>query len=197
MPSMPVYRAGKGSQFGMLDRQFGGDKSNYMSAYDAALQRIDQSLTNLASRHERPGELSHKDVDHFTKHWLQDKDDWWPQGLDVEDVLRAGYAEAIRRARTLELPIESLWICADEKVAQGDKPAFHVYIVEGPRQVTVIVYTPKPREHTPENELTEGEPIWVVKVRDEYDKGQPRVMKEVERDGEKVEIIARQVRYAP
>jgi hypothetical protein len=44
------------------------------------------------------------------------------------EVLRAGYGEAIRRARTLELPIESLWICADE-----DPPAFHVYIVEGPR----------------------------------------------------------------
>jgi hypothetical protein len=196
MPSMPIYRAGKGSQFGMLDRQFGGDKSNYMAAYDAALQRIDQSLTNLASRHERPGELSRKDVDHFTKHWLQDEDDWWPGLVHVEDVLRAGYAEAIRRARTLELPIESLWICADEKVEKGEQPPFHVYIVEGPRQVTVIVYTPKPKEHTTD-ELTEGEPIWVVKAKDIYDKGEPRVVKRVDRDGEKFDIIARQVRYAP
>jgi hypothetical protein len=47
MPSMPIYRAGKGSQFGLLDRQFGGDKSNYMAAYGAALGRIDQPLGNL------------------------------------------------------------------------------------------------------------------------------------------------------
>lgn len=195
MPSMPIYRAGKGSQFGMLDRQFGGDKSSYMRAYDAALQRIDQSLTNLASRHEGPGELSHKDVEHFTQHWLQDKDDWWPEGLHVEDVLRAGYAEAIRRARTLELPIESLWICADEKVDKDVPPAFHVYIVEGPRQVTVIVYTPKPKEHVPASDLTEGEPIWVVKARDKYDPGEPRV---VRKGADKTpDIIARQIRYAP
>jgi hypothetical protein len=29
MPSMPNYFAGKGSQFGLLDRQFGGEESEY------------------------------------------------------------------------------------------------------------------------------------------------------------------------
>jgi hypothetical protein len=191
MPSMPTYRAGKGSQFGLLDRQFGGDKSNYMAAYDAALARIDDPLGNLANAHS-PADLTAKDVEHFKKHWLEDKDDWWPEGLHVEELLRAGYAEAIRRARTLELPIESLWICAEEPA-----PVFQVYIVEGPRQVTVLVYTPKPKEHVPPDTLTQGEPIWVVEVKDKDDKGQPRVVKKIKRGDEEVEIIARQIRYAP
>jgi hypothetical protein len=194
MPSMPIYRAGKGSQFGLLDRQFGGDKSKYMAAYDKALAAINQPLGDLANDHS-PADLTPQDVKHFRDHWLADQDDWWPEGLHVEEVLRAGYAEAIRRARTLELPIESLWICADEKVDKDVPPAFHVYIVEGPRQVTVIVYTPKPKEHVPASDLTEGEPIWVVKARDKYDPGEPRVV----RKGADTtpDIIARQIRYAP
>jgi hypothetical protein len=202
MPSMPIYRAGKGSQFGLLDRQFGGDKSNYMAAYDAALQRLNdtnETLENLAGKHKKPGELSDKDVDHFAKHWLQGANAWWPDDLPVAEVLRAGYAEAIRRARTLELPIESIWICADEKDDEDPDvpPPFHVYIVEGPRQVTVIVYTPKPKEHVPADDLTEAEPIWVVKAKDKYDPGDPRAVRKGQQAGKRYEIIARQIRYAP
>jgi hypothetical protein len=191
MPSMPNYYAGKGSQFGMLDRQFGGDESHYMAAYEAALGRIDEPLAQLAERHrqDRDGqqaELSEDDVEHFRDHWLGS---WW-RGLPVEDLLRAGYKEAIRRAREAKLPIESLWICADEKT-------FQVYIVEGPRQITVIVFTPRPVEHVPEDTLTEPEPIWVVKAREEFDKGETKVVAR-ETGGDKGrEIIVKQLAYAP
>ena len=33
MPSMPGYFVGKGYQFLMLDRQFGGSEDEYMAAY--------------------------------------------------------------------------------------------------------------------------------------------------------------------
>ena len=38
MPSMPGYFVGKGYQFAMLDRQFGGTEQEYMAAYDAAFE---------------------------------------------------------------------------------------------------------------------------------------------------------------
>jgi hypothetical protein len=165
MPSMPGYFVGKGYQFLMLDEQFGGDEANFMAAYDAALSRIDQPLSQLAENHATPGsgvrdELKQGDVSHFTRHWLGD---WWP-GKRVEEVLRAGYREAITRARDAKKPIESLWVCAKED-------RFQVYICEGPRQITVIVFTPEPKEpgHEPVDKLTEDEPIWVVKVHDKDD----------------------------
>jgi hypothetical protein len=197
MPSMPTYYLGKGRQFGILDSQFGGEKDDYMSAYDAALQRIDQPLADLADRHARDWKGPHvagindADADHFRAHWLGT---WW-QNKDVENVLRAGYRAAIERARNLELPIESLWVCANED-------QFQVYICEGPRQVTVIVFTPPPpgegdeREHTTD-QLTQDEPIWVVKKQDkddeDYTKRGGATPEPV--DGGKG-IIIRQIKYA-
>lgn len=165
MPSMPGYFVGKGYQFKMLDEQFGGDEANFLAAYAAVLNRIDQPLSQLAQNHATSGsgvrdELKPGDVTHFTRHWLGD---WWP-GKRVEEVLRAGYREAIQRAQAVKKPIESLWVCADEN-------KFQVYICEGERQITVLVFTPPPKEraHEPVDKLTEDEPIWVVKVHDKDD----------------------------
>jgi len=162
---MPGYFVGKGYQFKMLDEQFGGDEASFLAAYDAVLSRIDQSLSQLAQNHATSGsgvidELKPGDVSHFERHWLGD---WWP-GKRVEEVLRAGYREAIQRAKNARKPIESLWVCAREN-------RFQVYICEGPRQITVIVFTPEPKEpgHQPAASLTEDEPIWVVKVHDDDD----------------------------
>lgn len=199
MPSMPTYFVGKGRQFGFLDHQFGGEKAEYMQAYDEALQRMGtpSSLAELADRHAADWKGPHvsglnaDDAEHFRADWLGS---WW-RGKDVEPVLRAGYKAAIERARDLELPIESLWVCANE----GE---FQVYISEGPRQITVIVFTPPPgerdgeRDHTRE-QLTEDEPIWVVKKKDEEDDTYTRrgggKLQEVDA-GE--DIILRRVRYA-
>jgi hypothetical protein len=166
MPSMPGYFVGKGYQFAMLDRQFGGTEDEYMAAYEAALSRIDEPLGALAARHADRGsglraELKTGDAGHFRKHWLGD---WW-RGKRVEEVLRAGYREAIQRAQQARKPIESLWICANED-------RFQVYICEGPRQITVLVFTPPPKEneHEPVETLTEDEPILVVKEHDEDDR---------------------------
>jgi hypothetical protein len=197
MPSMPTYFVGKGRQFGFLDHQFGGEKDDYMDAYDAALERIDEPLANLAAEHAAEWKGPHvaglntDDADHFQQHWLAG---WWPN-KDVEQVLRAGYRAAIERARNLELPLESLWVCADED-------QFQVYICEGPRQVTVIVFTPPPEERDGERQhsgarLTEDEPIWVVKKKDDDDDAY------TQRGGGELQevdtgqgILLRRVRYA-
>src|SRR5438552_18542971 len=113
MPSMPGYFVGKGYQFLMLDRQFGGSEDEYMAAYGAALGRIEQPLGELAAEHAesasglRP-ELKSGDASHSRKHW---PDDWWP-GKRVEDALRAGYRQAIRRAQEARNPTEPRWISA-------------------------------------------------------------------------------------
>ena len=197
MPSMPIYFVGKGCQFGFLDHQFGGEKDDYMNAYDEALDRIDEPLANLADEHaaEWVGPhvtgLNTDDAAHFRQDWLGS---WWPD-KDVEPVLRAGYRAAIERARELEVPIESLWVCANED-------EFQVYICEGPRQVTVIVFTPPPgkregqRDHTGA-QLTEDEPIWVVKKKesddDDYTTRGGAPYEQIDTDAD---VILRRVRYA-
>jgi hypothetical protein len=188
MPSMPTYYLGKGSQFGMLDRQFGGTEQEFLAQYRAALGRIDEPLAELASEHSDPtsglrAELTDTDVQHFRDHWLGT---WWPR-LRIEAVLRAGFREAITLAEQERLPIETLWVCADEKT-------FQVYICQGPRQVTVIVFTPRPKEHVGHETLTEPEPIWVVKEKDDDDWG--AVERVAGADGDPP-IIKRQLFYAP
>jgi hypothetical protein len=190
MPSMPGYFVGKGYQFLMLDRQFG--EPDFMAAYDAALSRIDQPLDDLAAEHADRGsglraELKAGDANHFRRHWLGD---WWP-GKRVEDVLRAGYREAIQRAKDAKKPLESLWICANEN-------RFQVYICEGPRQITVLVFTPPPKEgeHEPVDTLTEDEPIWVVKEHDDDDRKVNADVKVLVPD-DKAPIVVHRLKYRP
>jgi hypothetical protein len=192
MPSMPGYFVGKGYQFLMLDRQFGGTEDEYMAAYDAALGRIDEPLGDLAAQHADRGsglraELKDGDAGHFRQHWLGD---WWP-GKRVEEVLRAGYREAIQRAQQARKPIESLWICAKED-------RFQVYICEGPRQITVLVFTPPPKEneHEPVETLTEDEPILVVKEHDDDDR-KVRAKVDVLVPDENKPIIVHRLKYRP
>lgn len=192
MPSMPGYFVGKGYQFEMLDKQFGGSESEYMAAYAAALDRIDQPLAELADEHAKPGaavrtDLKPGDGRHFRNHWLGD---WW-RGKRVEEILRAGYREAIQRAQEARKPLESLWVCAKED-------RFQVYICEGPRQFTVIVFTPPPKEgeHEPLESLTEFEPIWVVKAKDEDDRKMPGEFEELVPD-DSHPIVVHQLRYRP
>lgn len=185
---MPYYYIGKGSQFSLLDDQFGGAKDSRDRAYDEALSRLEATpLVELAARHNEQRSnarrLSENDLEHFKEHWLKK---WWPKH-QVEDVLRAGFAEAIKRAKDAGLPLEALWVCADED-------AFQVYICQGPNQITVLVFTPPPIEHVPDETLTEPELIWVVKQRDKWDKGEFDVLSTDRKAGD---IIQKQLHYAP
>ncbi len=184
MPSMPNYFIGKGAQFELIDRQFGGDGEQRQQEYDTVLERLDaETIVELARRHTTPNgpRLTRGDIEHFEEDWIG----YW-KDYPVEAVMREGYRKAITLARDAGKPIESLWVCADEH-------AFQVYVCEGPRQVTVLVFTPPPIEHVSEETLTEDEPIWVVKARDEYDHGDV----ESTRPAGGAEIIVKRLTRAP
>jgi hypothetical protein len=169
MPSMPTYHVNKGSQFGFLDATLGG--ANFLTEYNAALTRLQGAdpapvLNAAASARIAPNRLTQNDFHHFAQDWLGGG--WWPQEA-VPDTLRAGFTQAIQHARAAQKPMEVLWVCAAD-------PDFHVYYCEGPRQVTVLVFTPPPREHTHTNlPLNHSESIWVVKLRDRDDNRYPNL----------------------
>jgi len=188
---MPYYFLGKGSQFAMLDVQFGGN--DFLSEYDAALARLEgptpRPLGDLADAHADPSSglqqgLVDDDVRHFRDHWLDNTAGWWTN-THTEDILRAGFIEAIRHAKRVNKPIETWWVCADED-------AFQVYICEGPRQITVIVFTPKPVHEDP-SVMTADEPIWVVKERENYDHAPLNVLN----PGETPELIKKRIMCQP
>lgn len=183
MPPMPVYYVGKGAQFGVLD-MFDGTRQE---DYEAALARLEStSLRELAEQRVSAGGLTDGDVEHFRNDWLGT---WWPQ-QHVEAVLRAGIRKALQTALPSDrhglLPVEALWVCADETV-------FHVYVNEGPRQVTVIVYTPPPEYSDRDREVEER--IWVVKARDDFDDALPGEITRLNPDDEWPVLIERQLRY--
>ena len=170
MPSMPVYFVGKGSQFGVLDTKYTGEDLQAYEDAIAALEGADEaSMAALANQRYggKEGALSSEDVNHFDKDWLGA---WW-QHQHVGELIRLGFLSALKFAvaeaqggKAL-LPIEALWVCANEGV-------FQVYINKGPRQLTVLVFTPPPPSdgaHAPDDALTENEDIWVVKTIDDHD----------------------------
>jgi hypothetical protein len=162
MPSMPTYHINKGSQFGFLDATLGG--ANFLTEYDAALTRLQGAdpatvLNAAANARVGPNRLTQDDFNHFVSDWLGGTS-WWPQNA-VPDTLRAGFVQAITYAKAAQKPMEVFWVCSVD-------PDFHVYYCEGPRQVTVLIYTPRPRRHT-NLPLTHSESIWVVKLSDPFD----------------------------
>jgi hypothetical protein len=193
MPSMPTYFIGKGSQFGVLDGRYdGSDPAAYRDA-QARLENEEQSLAGLARERYAGRGLVDKDLEHFEHDWL---DQWW-RNKQVGRVLRQGFLTALRIAQEDDpehpLPIEGLWVCADEK-------SFHVYVNKGPHQVTVLVFTPPPAAHVPVDVLTEQEDIWVVKPEDDHDRGYwpDEIEQRAERRGSnEPRIIERRIRYAP
>jgi hypothetical protein len=166
MPSMPTYHINKGSQFGFLDTTLGG--TSYLTECDAALRRLGGAdptavLNAAASARVTPGQLTPDDFNHFVQDWLGTPG-WWPANA-VPDTLRAGFVQAITHAKAAGKPIEVLWVCTHD-------PDFHVYYCEGPRQVTVLIFSPPPHEHT-NLPLNHPESIWVVKLRDHFDNDYP------------------------
>ena len=154
MASMPGYHISK-APFAFLDQQFDGTNP---ANYTAALDTMKDSLVNVA-RNKFPGNPGK--VKHFEDHWLGRGP--WTQLL-VEETLRAGLTEAIKTAAADPAhpkPMEFFWICAREK-------AFHIYYTDGPRQVTVFIFTPPPVDPIPDDlsGLTQAQNLYVVKKKD-------------------------------
>ena len=189
MPSMPYYFVGKGAQFELMDKQFDGSN---VREYTDALKRIRSrtGIVELAENHVggRGDALTRGDVEHFKKDWI----DYWgdyPHNHPVEAVMKEGYRKAIELAiedPEHPKPIASFWVCANER-------AYQVYVCNDSDQVTVLVFTPPPVEHAPEEQLTEEEPIWVVKARDSYDHGKFETTKQAAGH----EIIVKRIMRTP
>jgi hypothetical protein len=136
--------------FRNLDRYFGGEPDELMARYDAALTALasDRSLAQLAG-----ARVDAEASGHFSAHWL---DHWWPAHQPVEPVLRRGIVEAITRARAARLPLQSFLV-------EGPHDRFEVAVVDGPRQVTMVIIAPLPDDAT-DREADDG--IAVVRRRD-------------------------------
>lgn len=125
-----------------LDRYFSGRAAELRRRYELALEHIDSGkglagITSLLVRGDEggPSGFSDEDVAHFRNDWLGQKG--WAEGVEVEGVLRYGYREAILLAldRKTPAPIETLWVT-------GTGGTFEIYVNEGDRQVTVLVFVP-------------------------------------------------------
>jgi hypothetical protein len=193
MPSMPIYFVGKGSQFGVLDTKYTGEDPGVYEAAISALESVDEgSMADLARESYGDG-LSEGDLQHFHDDWLRD---WW-QHKHVGELIRQGFLAALRLATEDDpdrpLPLEAVWVCANEGV-------FQVYVNKGPRQVTVLVFTPPPpseHDHVPDGTLTEDENIWVVKTLDDHDSRFAPEEIEVLNEGSYPIIIKRRLKFAP
>lgn len=126
----------------MLNEFFGASGPELRRRYELAMEHIDSGkslagITALLADGDEggPAGLTGDDVAHFRQDWLGGKG--WSEGVDVENVMRYGYREAIQLAMqgTSPLPIETLWVT-------GTAGVFEIYVNEGDRQVTVLVFVP-------------------------------------------------------
>ena len=131
--SLPVDR---------LNQFFNGSGPELRRRYELALEHLDsgRGLSGITEMMSGGGErgltrLSDEDVSHFREDWLGDRG--WTAGVDVEGIMRYGYREAIQLALQgrSPLPIETLWVT-------GTGGVFEIYVNEGDRQVTVLVFVP-------------------------------------------------------
>lgn len=160
MPPMSVYFVGKGEPFEVFAMYDGTNEDLYREMLHTLETK---TLGELAADYAAQIGLSEDNVTHFQSHWLGTSS-WWP-GQHVELVFRAGIRRAIATAlpnesHTQLLPIEALWVSSQADV-------FHVYVNEGPHQVTILVYTPPMPDDVTGGERHER--IWVVKTRDDSD----------------------------
>ena len=133
-----------------LDEFFGGTAEELEAAYQYALDLLDEYderplsdvtahiTTSDSSRADAPsGPRDVGSSEHFFNDWLSD--DSPLDGRAVDRVLRHGYRTAIELALEGEQPrpIETVWV-------SGESGDFELHVVEGRRQVTVVVFVPLP-----------------------------------------------------
>jgi hypothetical protein len=127
-----------------LDEFFGGDPEELQAAYRYALDLLDEyderPLSDVTAHIAASDESGPRDVgssDHFLNDWLGD--DSPLNGPAVDRVIRHGYRTAIEVALAGDepRPIETVWV-------SGETGDLEVHVVEGKRQVTVVVFVPLP-----------------------------------------------------
>jgi hypothetical protein len=75
---------------------------------------------------------------------VEDSQSGWRAPGEVDQVIRAGYTEAIHLARSRRVPIDTLWV-----TGTGDD--FELHICDGPRHVSVVLFIPVDRDYGSHN----------------------------------------------
>jgi hypothetical protein len=165
-----------------LDDFLGGETMPLSDAYDRAAQLLDahadDSLSQTAADLVSDGQLS-PDVgtaDDFEHFWLAA--DSQLAGKEVDRVMRAGYAEALRigREEYPELvPVETFWLT-------GASDDFEAHICKGKGKVTVFLFIPTSRRYGSKRAATQSYAIRVGGLRDDDaltvdDRKNPQIVK--------------------
>ncbi len=149
-----------------LDDFLGGETMPLPDAYERATQLLAANTDTLAASAadlNASGDLS-PDIgtaDDFERFWLAG--DSQLAGKEVDRVMRAGYAEALRigREEYPELvPIETFWL-----TGAGDE--FEVHVCKGKRRITVFLFIPKPRRYGSRRTETQSFAVRVGGLRDD------------------------------
>ena len=131
-----------------LDRFFGSDDAAERGRrYDAALARLDDGGFDLSGptaagvEQIADADAAPNPLRHLEDHWLSGR--YWPaiSADTIKATLQSGYTDAIREAKSLGLPLNSIWVCATD---DSKASVFRVDHVAGPTAVTVAIITPKP-----------------------------------------------------
>jgi hypothetical protein len=149
-----------------LDDFLGGTTMPLADAYERAAQLLTthaDSLAGTAADLNDSGHLS-PDVgtaDDFENFWLAD--DSQLAGNEVDRVMRAGYAEALRIGREEYsdlVPIETFWLT-------GASNEFEVHVCKGKTRITVFLFIPKSRRYGSKRAATQTYAVRVGGLRDD------------------------------
>lgn len=166
MPDMPQTVA-KGSILKRLD----GVLSNQTSRAPilAQLQAGSPLLTIMSTANIV---VTNDERTHVATDWFGSA--WWPDAQAgvgaIEQLLRAGFIDAINKANELGVPIDTYWIChpghghsADHALQTPEEEQHvEVTVLWSAQQVTVIIHTPEPKAPSiPNAPRTIAEPIRV------------------------------------
>jgi hypothetical protein len=126
MPNVSIYKSAAAE---FLDDFFSGDDDQLTANYDYAIALLEQDGVSLAEiidqfASDRDGPA---DAQGLAEHWLQQP--------NVDRIMRASHLHAMRTARDLGVPMDSLWVI-------GASDEFEVHVSESPRRITVLVCIP-------------------------------------------------------
>jgi hypothetical protein len=126
MSKVAIYKSAAAE---FLDDFFSGDDDQLTANYDYAIALLEQegvSLSDIIDQFasDRDGPA---DAQSIAEHWLKRP--------NVDRIMRASHLYAMRTARNLGAPMDTLWVT-------GASDEFEVHVSEGPRRVTVLVCIP-------------------------------------------------------
>ena len=126
MSNVAIYKSAAAE---FLDDFFSGEDDQLTANYDYAIVLLEQEGVSLSEiidqfSSDRDGPA---DAQGIAEHWLQRP--------NADRIMRASHLHAMRTARDLGVPMDSLWVT-------GASDEFEVHVSEGPRRVTVLVCIP-------------------------------------------------------